>query len=138
MNFKAISLAAASAVLCLAAVSCDKKNELGGLTDNEKEMKNIVEQYVPNVIYSTYGDLAKETGELYDLLAAAAEGGVNALTQAQLDAICAKFLQARQSWDSRKSTYTAHKYNAPFSIYYDYLTRLICYHKKTLFSSFVL
>ena len=47
MNVKAISLAAASAVLCLAAVSCDKKNDLGGLSDSEKEMKNIVEQYVP-------------------------------------------------------------------------------------------
>ena len=103
MNFKAISLAAASAVLCLAAVSCDKKNEIGGLTDSEKEMKNIVEQYVPDVIYSTYGDLAKETGELYDLLAAAAEAGVDALTQAQVDAICAKFLQARQSWEESEA-----------------------------------
>ena len=103
MNFKAISLAAASAALCLAAVSCDKKNDLGGLSDSEKEMKNIVEQYVPGVVYATYGDLAKETGELYDLLAAAAEGGVKTLTQAQLDAICAKFLQARQSWEESEA-----------------------------------
>ena len=103
MNFKAISLAAASAALCLAAVSCDKKNDLGGLSASEKEMKNIVEQYVPGVVYATYGDLAKETGELYDLLAAAAEGGVKTLTQAQLDAICAKFLQARQSWEESEA-----------------------------------
>ena len=103
MNFKAISLAAASAALCLAAVSCDKKNDLGGLPASEKEMKNIVEQYVPGVVYATYGDLAKETGELYDLLAAAAEGGVKTLTQAQLDAICAKFLQARQSWEESEA-----------------------------------
>ena len=103
MNFKAISLAAVSAALCLAAVSCDKKNDLGGLSASEKEMKNIVEQYVPGVVYATYGDLAKETGELYDLLAAAAEGGVKTLTQAQLDAICAKFLQARQSWEESEA-----------------------------------
>ena len=103
MNFKAISLAAASAALCLAAVSCDKTGKVGGLTDNEKEMKSVVEQYVPGVIYATYGDLAKETGELYDLLAAAAEAGVDALTQAQVDAICAKFLQARQSWEESEA-----------------------------------
>ncbi len=103
MNFKAISLAAASAALCLAAVSCDKTGKVGELTDNEKEMKSVVEQYVPGVIYATYGDLAKETGELYDLLAAAAEAGVDALTQAQVDAICAKFLQARQSWEESEA-----------------------------------
>ena len=66
-------------------------------------MKAIAEQYVPGVIYATYGDLARETGELYDLLASAAEGGVSALTQGQLDAICAKFLQARQSWEESEA-----------------------------------
>ena len=103
MNFKAIVLAAATAALGLVAVSCNESNKIGGLSDTEKEMKSIVEQYVPDVVYATYGDLAKETGELYELLAAAAEGGVDALTQAQLDAICAKFLQARQSWEESEA-----------------------------------
>ena len=96
--------AATAAALSLLAASCDGgKNQLGGLTESEKAMKAIAEQYVPNVIYSTYGDLAKETGELYELLAAAAEGGVSKLTQGQLDAICAKFLQARQSWEESEA-----------------------------------
>ena len=103
MNFKAIVLAAATAALGLVAVSCNESNKIGGLSDTEKEMKSIVEQYVPDVVYATYGDLAKVTGELYELLAAAAEGGVDALTQAQLDAICAKFLQARQSWEESEA-----------------------------------
>ena len=103
MNFKAIVLAAATAALGLVAVSCNESNKIGGLSDTEKEMKSIVEQYVPDVVYATYGGLAKETGELYELLAAAAEGGVDALTQAQLDAICAKFLQARQSWEESEA-----------------------------------
>ena len=103
MNFKAIVLTAATAALGLVAVSCNESNKIGGLSDTEKEMKSIVEQYVPDVVYATYGDLAKETGELYELLAAAAEGGVDALTQAQLDAICAKFLQARQSWEESEA-----------------------------------
>lgn len=86
-----------------AAVACGNNNSLGGLTDSEQAMKKIAGQYVPGVIYSTYGDLARETGELYELLAAAAEGGVNQLTQGQIDAICAKFLQARQSWEESEA-----------------------------------
>ena len=103
LYFNAITLVAAGAALCLAAASCDKPENAGGLTDTEKELKSVVEQYVPNVIYATYGDLARETGELYDLLAAAAEAGVDALTQSQVDAICAKFLQARQSWEESEA-----------------------------------
>ncbi len=103
MNFKAIALAASAAVLSLVSVSCERTNQPGTLSDNEKEMKSIVEQYVPGVVYATYGDLARETGELYDLLASAAEAGVDALTQAQVDAICAKFLQARQSWEESEA-----------------------------------
>ena len=100
---KTLALAAASAVLCLSVASCGENQSLGGLTESEKEMKSIAEQYVPNVIYATYGDLAKESTELYELLAAAAEGGVDKLTQAQIDAICAKFLQARQSWEESEA-----------------------------------
>ena len=97
---KTIIYLAAVAVL----VGCGEKNgQPGGLSAAEEEMKAIAEQYVPGVIYATYGDLARETGELYDLLALAAEGGVSALTQGQLDAICAKFLQARQSWEESEA-----------------------------------
>jgi hypothetical protein len=90
--------------VCLLVAACGEKNgQLGDLTASEQEMKLIAEQYVPNVIYATYGDLARETGELYELLAEAAEGGVDALTQGQVDAICAKFLQARQSWEESEA-----------------------------------
>ena len=104
-NFvKTLTFAATCAALCLAAVSCGgNKNQLGGLTESEQAMKEIAEQYVPNVIYATYGDLAKETGELYELLAAAAEKGPAALSQGELDAVCAKFLQARQSWEESEA-----------------------------------
>lgn len=87
---------------CVAA--CEKNNaDKGGLTDNEKEMKAIVEQYVPKVIYSIYGDLAAETDVLYDMLAAATKKGADALTQAEVDAICAQFLYARQSWEESEA-----------------------------------
>ena len=88
---------------CGMFVACDKDNDGPGLSDEEQEMKDIVSQYVPGVIYSTYGDLAKESSELYDLLAAASKKGVASLSQGELDAICSKFLQARQSWEESEA-----------------------------------
>lgn len=96
-----MTLAAAVAVSSLAA--CQKDEAKGGLSSEEKEMKEIVEQYVPQVVYSTYSDLAKESDELYNLLAAASRKGVASLSQGEIDAICAKFLQARQSWEESEA-----------------------------------
>ena len=94
----------ALAALCVAAASCNGNGrETGGLSDAEKAMKNVAAQYVPGVIYATYGDLAKESGELYELLAAAADKGPGKLSQGEVDAICAKFLQARQSWEESEA-----------------------------------
>ncbi len=101
MNCKKI-LAACAVVAAVAA--CEKSPKtVDGLTSEEQEMKKAVEQYVPGVVYATYGDLAKETGELYDLLAAASKKGVNKVSQSEIDAICAKFLQARQSWEESEA-----------------------------------
>ena len=91
----------ACAGMCLAA--CEDRTGKDGLTAVETEMKAVVEQYVPGVVYATYGDLAKESNELYDLLAAASKKGVASLTQGELDAICSKFLQARQSWEESEA-----------------------------------
>ncbi len=100
---KTVCTAAMFSIAGLLAVSCGGQKTLDGMTANEKEMQQIAEQYVPKVIYATYGDLARETGELYVLLSDAAEGGVSALTQAKIDAICAKFLEARQSWEESEA-----------------------------------
>ena len=91
------------AVAAIALTACDdeKKSENSVALDND--IKAAVEQYVPGVVYSTYNDLAKESEELYNLLADAAEKGVDALSQAEIDAICAKFLQARQSWEESEA-----------------------------------
>lgn len=91
------------AVVAMALTACDdeKKGENSVALDND--IKAAVEQYVPGVVYSTYNDLAKESDELYNLLADAAQKGVNALNQAEVDAICAKFLQARQSWEESEA-----------------------------------
>ncbi len=96
-----LSLVLAAAASCLAA--CNKNDDPYGLSTEEQEMKEIVHQYVPQVVYATYGDLAKESNELYELLSAASRKGVASLTQGELDAICAKFLQARQSWEESEA-----------------------------------
>ncbi len=100
-KFVKTTLLLASAGMCLAA--CEDRTGKDGLTAVESEMKAVVEQYVPGVVYATYGDLAKETGELYELLAAASKKGVASLTQGEVDAICSKFLQARQSWEESEA-----------------------------------
>ncbi len=93
------------AVAAMSLTACNESDDNGGngLSAFENDAKAAVEQYVPNVIYKTYNDLASESAQLYDLLAAASAKGVNALSQAELDAICAKFLQARQSWEESEA-----------------------------------
>lgn len=100
MNKKLV-LGMAVAAIALTACDDEKKGENSVTLDND--IKAAVEQYVPGVVYSTYNDLAKESDELYNLLADAADKGVDAISQAEIDAICAKFLQARQSWEESEA-----------------------------------
>lgn len=100
MNKRLILVMAAAAMVLSA---CEKSNDDNGLSKFQSDAKAVVEQYVPNVIYSTYNDLASESSELYELLADACDKGVNALQQSDIDAICAKFLQARQSWEESEA-----------------------------------
>lgn len=94
------------AVVALGALlaSCNKDNPTeNGLTENQKKMASVVENYVPNVVYSTYKALADETENLYNALDAASRKGVNALTQSDLDAICTTFLNARKYWEQSEA-----------------------------------
>lgn len=91
------------AVAALVLTACDDEKKDNGSISLENDIKAAVEQYVPNVIYTTYNDLAQESEQLYELLAQATEKGVNAITQDEIDAICAKFLQARQSWEESEA-----------------------------------
>ena len=94
------------AVVALGALlaSCNKDNPTeNGLTENQKKMASVVENYVPNVVYGTYKALADETENLYNALEAASQKGVNALTQSDIDAICATFLNARKYWEQSEA-----------------------------------
>lgn len=94
-----LSMAAVAIVL----TACDDSKKEENSSSFENDIKAAVQQYVPGVVYSTYNDLAAESAQLYDLLAAAADKGVEDLTQAEIDAICQKFLQARQSWEESEA-----------------------------------
>lgn len=98
--FSVLSIIAAGALLL---GSCEKGGSDEGLSSNQKKMKEAVHQYVPNVVYATYKALADETNDLYEALAAAHEKGVNALTQADIDGICTKFLEARKYWEQSEA-----------------------------------
>ena len=91
------------AAVAIALTACDDSKKEENSSSFENDIKAAVEQYVPGVVYSTYNDLAAESAQLYDLLAAAADKGVEDLTQADIDAICQKFLQARQSWEESEA-----------------------------------
>ena len=97
------SLFALAALGTAVLAGCQKEPSKEGLTPNQKEMKAAVEQYVPNVVYSTYKALADETQGLYELLAAAAKKGVNSLTDNEINAICSKFLSARKYWEQSEA-----------------------------------
>ena len=69
-------------------------------------MKNAATDYVNQVIYPTYGNLAEYTGRLYDQLNAAKEkfkADPNSVTQAEIDQICATFLEARSYWEETEA-----------------------------------
>ena len=94
------------AVVALGAAlaSCEKNNPAhSGLTANQKKMAEAVENYVPNVVYSTYKALADESENLYQALSSASAKGVKSLSQSDLDAICATFLNARKYWEQSEA-----------------------------------
>ena len=96
-----VSVAAIAAV-SLALVSCNPVDN-GGETAAEKELKAAVEEYVPEVIYKIYGNLADATSKLYDQLDAFKAKGLGSASQADIDAICSTFLDARAQWEASEA-----------------------------------
>ena len=99
LNYVSVAVIAA---VSLASVSCNPV-ENGGETAAEKELKAAVEEYVPEVIYKIYGNLADATSTLYDQLSAFKEKGLGSASQADIDAICATFLNARAQWEASEA-----------------------------------
>lgn len=103
MKFMALALMAGA--LSLGFTSCGDDNGDGGGTDNNGTvMKAIVDNYVDNIVEPTYKDLAEHTQTLYDacqnLYKKRAAG---TLTQADIDAACQAFKDARRIWEQSEA-----------------------------------
>lgn len=79
----------------MACTKEDVKVDDGNATD--LALKAVVEQYVPNVIYKTYGNLADASNDLYNKISTLKSSAT--YSQSQIDDICKTFLEARQYWE---------------------------------------
>lgn len=85
---------------CITAAACEKTPGISE-SEQDKELKAAVEQYVPGVIYEIYGNLADATEQLYNQLAAMK--AADSYTQAQIDQVCNTFLDARKWWEQSEA-----------------------------------
>lgn len=83
------------------AVAACEKNPAAGENQQDKELKAAVEQYVPGVIYKIYGNLADESEQLYNQIAAMKKS--ESYTQNQIDQVCSTFLKARGWWEQSEA-----------------------------------
>ncbi len=110
LKFPMLLVAGAMLVTGFTSCSDDEGGDNPGtgteLTEKETFLKDAATDYVNQVIYPTYGNLAEYTGRLYDQLNAAKEkfkADPNSVTQAEIDQICATFLEARSYWEETEA-----------------------------------
>jgi len=105
-TIKNIALLAIAAITTLSFASCEKStsDNSGELSSNEKTLKAAVVEYVPNVIYEIYGNLADYTTTLSDEVSALYKSySKGSLTQSEINSVCTTFLNARASWESSEA-----------------------------------
>ena len=76
------------------------------LTEKEAFLKDAATEYVNEVIYPTYGNLATYTEQLYNQLNTVKEkfkADPTSVSQAEIDEICATFLEARSYWEETEA-----------------------------------
>ena len=86
----------------LAFTSCSDSDDPADNNQEEKDaaMQAITNQYVNNVIFPIYKELATESNNLFNkIVDAKAKLRANTLTQANIDDICETFLKARSAWE---------------------------------------
>lgn len=110
LKFPMLLVAGAMLVTGFTSCSDDEGGDNPGtgteLTEKETFLENAATDYVNQVIYPTYGNLAEYTGRLYDQLNAAKEkfkADPNSVTQAEIDKICATFIEARSYWEETEA-----------------------------------
>lgn len=89
------------AAACVTVAASCEKSPVAKETAQDKELKAAVEQYVPNVIYKIYGNLADSAEKLYTQISDMKGSAV--YTQAQIDQVCTSFLEARKWWEQSEA-----------------------------------
>lgn len=97
--FGAIAAIAAGSLMLTA---CNSEGS-GELSSYETEIKEAVESYIPDVVYSIYGNLAAAGADLYGDLSAMKQAGADSWTQADIDKACKDFLAARAYWEQSEA-----------------------------------
>lgn len=76
------------------------------LSEKETLLKSASTDYVNDVIYPTYGNLATQTGLLYEQLNAVKEkfkADPSSVSQNDIDQICSTFLETRSYWEETEA-----------------------------------
>ncbi len=90
--------------LCVTSCSDDDDNNEKKESAQVTAIAQLSKQYVENVVYSTYTNLANETEKLYDKLEAAKSAYRNgSIKQSNIDEICDIFLTARAYWEQSEA-----------------------------------
>lgn len=107
--FKYAMLFAAACTLTWSMTSCsdDDKGDDGKTTIEKQEqaVKDLTAEYLNNVVYPTYGNLASEAEGLYakiNALKAKLKAGTK-VEQSEIDAICTSYKAARQYWEESEA-----------------------------------
>jgi hypothetical protein len=107
--FKYALLFAAAAITTMTFTACssdddDDKNDDTTPSANVQAIQALSKQYVENVVYPTYTNLANATEMLYDQLdAAKGKFRAGTLTQGDINTICSTFLSARAYWEASEA-----------------------------------
>lgn len=105
-TFKYMLLFAAAMTLSFSFVSCDDDDDDDNSRAEKAEvLEDVVTVYLNSVVYPTYADMSDATDELFDLIDALntkLQAGT-AATQSEIDAICAKYKEAREYWEQSEA-----------------------------------
>lgn len=107
--FKIAMMFVAACTLSTGLVACgddddDNTTDPNALNETELSIQQVTKQYLENVVFTTYTNLANATDDLYEQLDdAKAKFRAGTLTQGDIDQICAKFLEARTYWEASEA-----------------------------------
>lgn len=105
--FKYALLFVAAMVLTTGMTSCSDSDDDNAdrVKEQNETLEAVTRQYLNAVVYPTYTGLANSADELYNLIFALktkVNGGQPA-TQSEVDAICAKYKEARKYWEQSEA-----------------------------------